>query len=67
MDIIGTILDGIYGICITVLGLIIMITPYEKFKEAVPKAPSKTVVKVLGAVVVLCGIGLAALGFMGII
>ena len=66
-DLISIILDGIYGILVAVFGLIALVAPYEEFKEAVPKAPSKAVVKVLGAVVTLCGIGLFIISAMGII
>lgn len=67
LDVISIILDGIYGILVTAIGLMILFGPYEKFKESFPKAPSKAVVKVLGAVVAICGIGLFALSAMGII
>ena len=66
-DLISLILDGIYGILVAVVGLIMLFGPYEKFKESYPKAPSKTVVKALGAVIALCGVGLFALTAMGII
>lgn len=66
LDLISIILDGIYGILVFVVGLIILFGPYDKFKEAAPKAPSKTVVKVLGAVIALCGIGLFVLSVTGI-
>ena len=66
-DLISIILDGIYGILVTVVGLMILFGPYEKFKEAAPKAPSKPMVKVLGAIITVCGIGLFILCAMGII
>ena len=67
LDLISVILDGIYGILVAVVGLIMLFGPYDKFKEAAPKAPSKTVVKALGAVIAICGIGLFVLSAMGII
>lgn len=67
MDLISIILDGIYGILVAVVGLIMLVGPYDKFKEAAPKAPSKAVVKALGAVITLCGIGLFIVSAMGII
>lgn len=67
MDVISIILDGIYGILVAAIGLMVLFGPYEKFKESFPKAPSKAVVKALGAVVAICGIGLFALSAMGII
>lgn len=67
LDLISIILDGIYGILVAVIGLMILFGPYEKFKESYPKAPSKAVVKTLGAVIAICGIGLFALSAMGII
>ena len=66
-DLISIILDGIYGILVAVVGLLMLFGPYEKFKESYPKAPSKAVVKALGAVITLCGIGLFVLCAMGII
>ena len=66
-DLISFILDGIYGILVAVIGLLMLVGPYEKFKEAAPKAPSKAVVKGLGAVITICGIGLFVLCAMGII
>lgn len=67
LDLISIILDGIYGILVAVIGLMLLFGPYDKFKEAVPKAPSKAVVKALGAVIAICGIGLFALSAMGIL
>ena len=66
MDLAEILLDSIYGICITVAGLYILLRPYEKFKEAIPKAPSRTTVKVLGVIVTVCGILLTILGVMGV-
>ena len=66
-DLISIILDGIYGILVAVVGLMVLFGPYDKFKESYPKAPSKTVVKVLGAVITICGIGLFIVTAMGII
>lgn len=66
-DLVSIILDGIYGILVTIVGLLMLFGPYEKFKESYPKAPSKTVVKALGAVITLCGIGLFIVTAMGII
>lgn len=67
MDFIQMILDSIYGIATTVIGLLLLFGPYEKIKEGYPKAPSKTVVKTLGAVIVVCGIAMIALSAMGIL
>ena len=66
-DLISVILDGIYGILVAVVGLMVLFGPYEKFKESYPKAPSKAVVKTLGAVIAICGVGLFVLSAMGII
>ena len=65
-DLASLILDGIYGILLAVVGLMLLFGPYDKFKEAVPKAPSKAVTKVIGAVLTICGIGWFALTTMGI-
>ncbi|MCH5259062.1 MAG: hypothetical protein J1F18_04870 [Lachnospiraceae bacterium] len=66
-DLVSIILDGIYGILVAIVGLLMLFGPYEKFKESYPKAPSKGVVKALGAVITLCGIGLFIVTAMGII
>ena len=66
-DLVSMILDGIYGILVAVVGLMMLFGPYDKFKESYPKAPSKAVVKALGAVITVCGIGLFALTAIGII
>lgn len=66
MDLAEILLDSLYGICITVAGLFVLLRPYEKLKEVAPKAPSKSVVKTLGALVTICGIGLTILGVMGV-
>lgn len=65
-DLASLILDGIYGILLAVVGLMLLLGPYDKFKESVPKAPSKPVIKVIGAVLVVCGIAWFALTAMGI-
>lgn len=62
----GNMIDCVYGILVAIVGLMIVVTPYDKFKEKVPKAPSPAVVKVLGVVVLLMGIGLIALAAMGL-
>ena len=66
-DLISIILDGIYGILVAVVGLLMLFGPYDKFKESYPKAPSKAVVKTLGAVITICGIGLFIVSALGII
>lgn len=58
--------DCIYGIVIAIAGLFFVVTPYEKLKEKFPKAPSSGVVKVLGVVVLICGIAMIALAAVGI-
>ena len=66
-DLISVILDGIYGILVAVVGLMVLFGPYEKFKDSYPKAPSKAVVKTLGAVIAICGVGMFILSAMGIL
>lgn len=66
MAIAEMILDSIYGIGITIIGVVVLFSPYEKFKEGVPKAPSKKVVKILGAVITICGIVMIVLSVLGI-
>lgn len=65
-DIAKMISDSVFGICVAVIGLIMLVGPYDKIKEGLPKAPSKNVVKILGAVIALCGIAMIALSAMGI-
>ena len=66
IDIAEVLLDSIYGICVTAAGLYVLLRPYEKLKEAAPKAPSKSVVKTLGVLVTICGILLTILGVLGV-
>ena len=66
MDFVEVLLDSIYGICITVAGLYVLLRPYEKLKEAIPKAPSKSAIKILGVLITICGILLTILGVMGV-
>lgn len=67
LNLVKVISDSIYGICVAIIGLIMLLGPYDKIKEGIPKAPSKTVVKTLGAVIALCGIAMIALSAMGIL
>lgn len=56
LQLINVITDRIFGIFIMAVGLVVLFRPYEKFKEAAPKLPSKTVFKVLGAILTIGGI-----------
>ena len=60
------IFDCIYGIIIAIAGLLFVVTPYEKLKEKLPKAPSSGVVKGLGVLILICGIAMIALAAMGL-
>lgn len=46
----------IMGVLFIGAGLFALLEPYDKFCEIFPKAPAKRAVRVLGAVVVVCGI-----------
>ena len=56
LNLLDFITDRIIGIFLAVLGFIILFTPYDKFKEAHPKMPSKKMAKVLGAILAVGGI-----------
>lgn len=51
----------IRGILFIIIGIILIIIPYAKFKEIFPKAPGPAIVKILGGVIVFCGIIIAAI------
>lgn len=61
---IETILDSIYGIILTAAGLLFLLLPHDKITKIFPKAPSGPVLKILGAIIVLCGICMVALTVM---
>ena len=63
---IQTIFDSIYGIIFTVIGLLFLFAPHDTITRIFPKAPSKAVVKVLGAIIAFCGIVMVALSVVGI-
>lgn len=46
----------IMGVFFLGAGLFALFEPYDKFCEIFPKAPTKRAVRVLGAVVTVCGI-----------
>lgn len=52
------------GILFLILGIILVITPYSQFKELFPAAPASIIIKILGVVIVLCGIIILAAAFM---
>lgn len=43
-----------------IIGLQALFKPYDEFLKAFPNAPSKPVVKILGAIAVLCAVIMAA-------
>ena len=63
LNLLNIITDRIIGIVLAVVGLIMLFAPYEKIKEAVPKAPSPKVVKVVGIILAIGGI-LTAIGIL---
>lgn len=60
------IIDFIYGILVAAVGISFLVTPYDKLKERMPKAPAQNVVKSLGILLVILGICLIILAAMGI-
>ena len=61
----GNIFNIIKGILFLIVGIILVIVPYPKFKELFPAAPAPIVIKILGAVIVFCGIVIRAAALMG--
>lgn len=59
--------DIIYYIIITILGIVVLLIPYDKWESIFPKAPSKAVTKTCGVVAIVCGIVLIALTMTGIL
>lgn len=56
-NILSVISDTFWAILLTVAGLILLFAPYEKAQKIFPNLiKSKKAVKILGAVVALCGI-----------
>lgn len=54
------ILDVILGIILMIVGLFLLIAPYEKVQKVFPNVKSPKTCKILAAVAVLCGIGCIA-------
>lgn len=52
------------GMLFLLLGIILMLVPYSRFKELFPEAPTPFIIKILGAVIVLCGIIILAITFV---
>ena len=59
------IFDYIKGILFLLLGIALVFVPYSKFKDLFPAAPSSVVVKIIGIVIILCGVIILAVSFMG--
>ena len=51
-----TFLNLLRGAVLLAAGLFLLLVPYAKFQGIFPKAPAPAVVRVLGAVVVFCGV-----------
>lgn len=45
----------IFGIIVLIVGVAALVTPYDKYKERVRKAPPKAVLKVLGVIMIVLG------------
>ena len=59
------IFDCIKGILFLLLGIALVFVPYSKFKDLFPAAPPSAVVKIIGVVIMLCGVIILAVSFMG--
>lgn len=53
----------IFGIIVLIVGIAALVTPYDKYKERVRKAPPKAVLKVLGVIMIVLG-ALCAVGIL---
>ncbi len=60
------IFNFIKGILFLLLGVAVVFVPYSKFKNLFPAAPPPAVVKILGVVVILCGVITLAVSFVDI-
>ncbi len=56
--------NSIKGILFLLLGIILVLIPYSQFKELFSAAPAPIVIRILGAVIILCGIAILAAAFM---
>lgn len=61
----STIIGCVFGILIALMGLIILIMPYEKYQEIFPKVHTKPVVKTLSVLTLLFGIFTVVVMIMG--
>ncbi len=52
------------GALFLLLGFVLLLIPYSRFKEIFPAAPAPLLVKILGVVIVLCGVVILAAAFM---
>lgn len=58
------IFNSLKGILFLILGIILILIPYSRFKELFPAAPAPLIIRILGVVIVLCGIIILAAFFM---
>ena len=52
------------GVLFLLLGIVLLFIPYSQFKEFFPAAPAPLVVRILGVIIVLCGIIILAAVFI---
>ncbi|MCH5263340.1 MAG: hypothetical protein J1F42_10530 [Lachnospiraceae bacterium] len=57
----------LWYIIITILGIVILVMPYEKWESLFPKAPSKAVTKACGAIAAVIGIALIVMTAIGFV
>ncbi|MDE6220892.1 MAG: hypothetical protein K2G51_10785 [Lachnospiraceae bacterium] len=59
-----SIFNCLKGVLFLLFGAALLIIPYSRFKEIFPAAPAPLWVRILGVVIVLCGIVILAAAFM---
>lgn len=57
----------LWYILVTILGIVVMVIPYEKWESIFPKTPSKAVTKACGAVAAILGIVLIVMTATGFV
>lgn len=52
------------GVLFLLFGIALLLIPYSQFKELFPAAPAPLIIRILGIVIMLCGIVILAAVFM---
>ena len=64
-SIVSFISDSIIMIVIALVGIVMLVNPYDKIQDAFPKLKSKMAVKLVGAFLTFCGVVYIILLLMG--